>query len=77
MAFKRELTALQKDLNRIGQKLEKLIAAIGKGEAKTAKVSKGKAIRAAAKKAPAKTASGGKRARNLITSNTKGLQPGA
>lgn len=54
MAFKRELTALQKDLNRIGQKLEKLIAAIGKGEAQTAKVSKGKVIRATAKKAPAK-----------------------
>jgi hypothetical protein len=54
MTIKKELTALQKDVTAIGNRLEKLIKAVEKSEkAKPTKASKAKAVKAkSAKKAP-------------------------
>jgi hypothetical protein len=58
MTIKRELTAVKKKITAIGLKVEKLIAAVEKGETKVAKPSKAKAVKATAKKAPAKKKAG-------------------
>ena len=53
MTIKRELTAVKKKITAIGLKVEKLIAAVEKGETKDAKPDKTKAVKAKpAKKAP-------------------------
>ena len=53
MTMKTELTAMQKDLTAIGQKLETLIKAVEKSETKPTKASKENAVKATpAKKAP-------------------------
>ena len=53
MTIKKELTAFKKDLTAIGKKLEKLIKAVEKSETKVTKASKAKAVKATpAKKAP-------------------------
>ena len=58
MTIKQELTSLQKDINRIGQKLEQLLKAVETSENKPAKATKAKAVKAKpvkkAPKAPAK-----------------------
>ena len=53
MTIEKEITALQKDINRIGQKLEQLLKAVEKSETKPTKASKPKAVKATpAKKSP-------------------------
>ena len=53
MTIEKEITALQKDINRIGQKLEQLLKAVETSENKPTKASKPKAAKAKpAKKAP-------------------------
>jgi hypothetical protein len=52
--MKRELTAVQKKLTTLKLKVDKLISAVEKSDAKVAKPSKAKAVKAPAKKAPAK-----------------------
>jgi hypothetical protein len=59
MTMKKELTAMKKDITAIGKKLEKLLAAVEKGDkATSAKASKAKAVKAKTvkkvPKAPAK-----------------------
>ena len=60
MTTKKDLIALQKDIKAIGKKLETLLKAVEKSEAKPAKAAapkakaKAKAVKAPAKKAPAK-----------------------
>ena len=54
MTTKKELTALQKDIQAISKKLETLLKAVETSETKPAKAPQAKAAKAPAKKAPAK-----------------------
>ena len=54
MTIKRELTALQKKITAIGQKMEKVLSEIENTQAKVAKAPKAKAVKATAKKVPSK-----------------------
>jgi hypothetical protein len=54
MTTKKELTALKKDIKAMDRKLEKLLKAVEKGETKTPKASKVKAVKAPRKKPPLK-----------------------
>jgi len=55
MTIKKELTAIKKDITTIGKKLEKLLIAVEKSEAKVAKAPKAKAVKAKPAKKPSKT----------------------
>jgi hypothetical protein len=52
MTIKRELTALQKKITAIGQKMEKVLSEIENAQAEVAKPSKPKAVKGKAVKAP-------------------------
>ena len=77
MALKKELSALKKDIKAIGNKLEKLIAAIEKVETKAPKAPKARTVKASNDKAPAKQkaikATATDQVLNIINGSEKGV----
>jgi glutamate mutase epsilon subunit len=82
MTIKRELTALQKKITAIGQKMEKVLSEIENAQARVAKLSKPKAVKAKAVKASTKKAPAKKTAKkvtdtdkllNIINRSKKGV----